>query len=222
MEMSPEAVDQIIEQLLPHIRSERWERIEEVVAKRTLKVIPVLENIYDRGNTSAVMRSAEAFGYSEFHIIENPETRFKTANRVTRGTDKWLDIYKFHSTKECVAGLKQRGFKIYATHLKATTSIDALDFSQAVAVVLGNEKNGISEEMAASCDGTFKVPMYGFAQSFNISVAAALCFYRIHQMREQQLGPQGDLDEHGKRSLLAWYLFKTIGQADKILTRKGL
>ncbi|MCB0341736.1 MAG: RNA methyltransferase [Pseudobdellovibrionaceae bacterium] len=202
--------DQVIEALSPQITARRLARMKEVVAERTYSFASVLENIYDRGNVSAVMRSAEAFGFMNFHIVEQPDARFKAANRVTQGTDKWLDIKKHASTSACVSQLRGYGYKIYATHLEASVPIDEVDFSQPTAVVFGNEKDGVSDEMLSACDGRIILPMHGFAQSFNISVAAAITFYHVYQARTAALGKSGDLSEQDQQILFARYIQKSV------------
>ncbi|MCB9026038.1 MAG: RNA methyltransferase [Bdellovibrionaceae bacterium] len=206
-----------IKKLEPFLTESRWDRIQNTIKNRTLNIVPVLEHIYDRGNISAVMRSAEAFGFINFHIVERPDGQFKTSNRVTQGTDKWLKIKKHKETKKCLGELKERGFKIYATHLNATVAIDEIDFTQASAVILGNEKEGVSEEALEMCDDTFIIPMFGFAQSFNISVAGALCFYHIHKYRLEKMGSSGDLCEKDAAKFTLEYMCKSIKGAEKIL-----
>ncbi|MCB0391225.1 MAG: RNA methyltransferase [Bdellovibrionales bacterium] len=208
-----------IDKLKPFLSESRWQRIQEVVAQRTLNIVPILEHIYDRGNISAVMRSAEAFGFVNFHVIDRPDGQFKPANRVSQGTDKWIRLKKHKNTTQCLTELKDKGFKIYATHLDATISIEEIDFSQPSAVILGNEKEGVSQEALAMCDHKFMIPMYGFAQSFNISVAGALCFYHIHNYRKQKLGSSGDLSEKDLAQFTLEYMCKSIKSAEQLLHR---
>ncbi len=215
-----QTLDQKIAALLPFVSEARMQKISEVVAGRTKNIVPVLENIYDRGNISAVMRSAEAFGFVDFNIIELQYSKFKSANRVTQGTDKWLNITKYQETKACLSDLKAKGFKIYATHLDATISIDDIDFTEPSAVILGNEKDGVSDEVLAMCDHKFIIPMAGFAQSFNISVAGALCFYHIHKYRQSKLGKNGDLSEQDLKELSLKYMHKSVRAAEKIINRE--
>jgi tRNA (guanosine-2'-O-)-methyltransferase len=103
------AAAEILQHLAPRLTPERWSKIQRVVDNRTCDVVPVLENIYDRGNTSAVFRSAEAMGFQVVHVIE-PGERFKEANRVTAGADKWLDVMRFKETKTSVDRLHAQFF----------------------------------------------------------------------------------------------------------------
>ena len=205
----------ILDLLGPQLTPERNKRILEVIQHRTFNVAVVCESIYDRGNISAAMRSAEAFGFAPFHVIETA-SKFKNANRVTRGSEKWLEIKKWKTTKECVSHLKSQGRKLIVTSLDANISIDEIDFSQSCAVVLGNEKEGVSEEMLAAADYRIKIPMYGFVQSFNISVAAALCLYHISQKRKQ-LNISSELNQTQEKILQALYTLRTLDSAEEQL-----
>ncbi|MCM2283089.1 MAG: RNA methyltransferase, partial [Bdellovibrionaceae bacterium] len=164
--------EDILELAAPYLTESRRARIDAVVAERTYSVVPVMENIYDRGNISAVMRSSEAMGFQSAHVIELNE-RFKEANRVTQGADKWLDVVRWKSTEDCVVSLKSQGYRVYATHLDAAVPIGEVDWSQPSAIVFGNEKDGVSQRLLELADQRIIIPMLGFVQSFNISVAAA-------------------------------------------------
>jgi tRNA (guanosine-2'-O-)-methyltransferase len=205
---------EVVERLTPHLTPSRVARIEQVIEQRTVSVAAVVEHIYDIGNISAVMRSAESFGFLPFHIIERPGSKYKMSDRISRGTEKWLDIKKYRETEACFDRLHAEGYKIFATDLDATTSIGEIDLSQKIAVVMGNEHAGISPVARERADGRIMLPMYGFAQSFNISVAAALVFSDIHRVRRQQLGQSGDLSPENKLALKAQYFLRTLQNAE--------
>lgn len=201
----------------PYLTPERQERIRIAVDERTCDVVPVLENIYDRGNISAVLRSAEAMGFQCGHVIEIGE-KFKSANRVTQGADKWLDIRKWKSTIECTRELKRLGYQILATHLDTKARpIDEMDFSRPTAIVFGNEKDGISPEMIAEADHTIIIPMRGFVQSFNISVAAAIALYHAASERRRKLGRHGDLSDEEKTILRADFSLRSSQNPDRLI-----
>lgn len=210
---------QILSILSEILTPERQAKIAKVVEERTYSVVPVLENIYDRGNTSAVLRSAEAMGFQAAHIIELGE-KFKSSNRVTSGADKWLDVVKWKSTVECVQHLKSKGYRVLATHLDSRAKpIHEIDFSTPVAWVLGNEKDGISEEMQEFADETVIIPMSGFVQSFNISVAGAISFYHIHRERVRLFGKNGDLTDEQKEILRAHFYLRTPDNPEQIIEK---
>ncbi len=198
------------------LTKERVQKIEKVVQNRTFDVAVVLESIYDRGNISAVMRTSEALGFVNFHVIETQE-KFKEANRVTQGSDKWVEVKKWKNTLEAVKNLKAQGFKLCVTTLEEAKPIDEIDFSEPVAFVLGNEKEGVSREMLEAADHRMIIPMQGFVQSFNISVAGAIGLYHIQQDRRRRLGKISELDQEQRDILKAYYGLRTQDSAKESL-----
>lgn len=207
---------EVIEALAPYLTEHRQEKIARVVRQRTYTVTPVLEGLYDRGNVSAVIRSAEAMGFQSVHVIETA-AKFKEANRVTQGAEKWLDVIRWRSTAACVERLRQGGYRILAAHVDKAEPIDAYDFSEPAAIVFGNEHEGLSEEVLDTADGRLMIPMSGFTRSFNISVAAALILYHVRSRREAKLGAQGDLTEDEQRCLTAAYYLRCVKYAEHVL-----
>ncbi len=200
---------EVIELLSSQLTRERRARIAEVIASRTYTIAPVLEGLYDRGNASAVLRSAEALGYQAVHLIETNKA-FKKANRVTQGAEKWLDVIRWRDTASCVRHLREHGYRIVAACLEDAVPIGTLRFDQPAAIVFGNEMRGVSEELLEGADARVMIPMDGFTRSFNISVAAALCLYHIQQDRARRLGQQGDLDHETRRALTASYYLRSV------------
>lgn len=198
---------------------ERRARIEQVVSERSTSIIPVCEDLFDRGNVSAVLRSAEAFGLGEVHLIQTHE-KFKESQRTTAGADKWLEIRQWKKTRDCILHLKERGYQIVATHLAPkSVPLHDLDFSQPTAIVLGNEKEGVSPELVALADHCAIIPMRGFVQSFNISVAASLSFYVASRQREQKRGRFGDLSPEHQERLKATFALRTLDSGVATLQR---
>lgn len=205
--------EDVTSRLQKHMTDERFAKIEQVTKKRTLDLIVVLEDIYDRGNASAVMRSADGMGVQNVHMVK-PTDKFKESARVTQGADKWLDVKEWKSTTDCVQEIKTSGYQLIVTHLESATPIEEIDFSIPTAVVLGNEKRGVTEEMAAAADKCIIIPMAGFTQSFNISVAGALLLYHIR--RAVANGPS-DVSAEEAKILQALYCLKSVDSAEKIL-----
>lgn len=211
--------DQIIDGLAPHMTDHRRELLAEVVSRRTYSVVPVLDSIYDRGNISAVFRSAEALGYQHVHVIECQEG-FKPANRVTQGADKWLDATKWKEPRPCLEQLQAQGYQIVATQLGADKPIHEVDFTQRpTAIVFGNERDGVSPETLEAADETVMIPMKGFVESFNISVAAALALFHIMQARDAA-GGHSDLSAEQQRLLLATYYTRSYENYVDVLLHK--
>lgn len=208
----------VLDKIGPLLTPERREKIQRVVSARNFETAVVLEGIYDRGNISAVMRTAEGLGYGNFHVIETQE-KFKEANRVTQGADKWVEVQKWKQTSACVKSLKDQGYKIFVTHLDAKAKpLHEFDFSGKCALVLGNEKEGVSPEMIAAADERIIIPMSGFVQSFNISVAGALSLYHISQDRLKRKGTNSSLTQVEQDILSAHYYMRTQDSSYQYLT----
>ena len=154
------------------------------------------------------------------HEAHDDGVRYKTSERTTQGADKWLDVHHWPSPQPCIDHLKAQGYTLVVTHLdEASVPIDAIDFTQKTALVFGNERDGASEMMVALADQTCVVPMAGFTQSFNISVAAAVCLYHARQDRLHRQGYQGDLTDAQREHLRAHWYMKSVRSARQILTR---
>lgn len=215
--LSPAAV---AERLAPYLTEARRARIEEVLRARTYTVATVVEGLINTGNVSAVMRSAEALGYQAFHVVTGGD-RFKHSARTASGADKWLDVFAWPSPEACVAQLRQDGYRIVVTHLDETSvPIREVDFTQKTALVFGNERDGVSEAMVAHSDVRCVIPMVGFVESFNISVAAAVSLYHAYHDRLTRQGHHGDLTEAERARLRAVYYMRSVRKAYQILRRE--
>ena len=193
-------ISQLEQEVESLVTPERRRRIVEVLRERTRNIIPVLENIYDSGNINAVLRSAEGLGYQESHIIESTQT-FSYSKRVTRGAHRWLDTRRWSDTTECIRYLKTRGYRIIATQLTDSVPIHSIDFTIPTVICFGNEAEGVSEALSEMADARCHIPMVGFSESFNISVAAALALQHIRTDRIHRQGFHGDLGWQDKKQL---------------------
>lgn len=167
----------------------RAEKIERVMKNRHEGII-VLEDIHDPHNAAAVWRSADAFGFGKIYLIFNKEVKFnpKKIGKETSGSaNKWLDFEIFSSAEECFQKLKEQGYKIYATVLdKEARDLSLSDFryQKKVAIVLGNEHRGLSEEAIKMADEKIYIPMLGMVQSLNLSVTAGICMWEYVRQRQ--------------------------------------
>ncbi len=207
---------QIIDLLADQISEDRRERIDKVVAGRTCSVVPVMENLHDLGNVAAVLRSAEGMGYQVAHRIDD-QSSHKTSRRITQGADKWMDVAQWRSAMPCVEALKEQGYRVVATDLEADVELGELDFTQKTALVFGNELEGVSQKVLDAADVRTMIPIQGFVQSFNISVAAALILYEARRQRIERLGGQGDLDAEQRRILRAHFYIRAANRPRRLL-----
>jgi len=143
----------------------------------------VLEDIYQAHNASAVVRTADLLGIQDMHIIEN-RNKYTVNPDVTLGSSKWVDMHRYReaagNTMRCVHKLKEQGYRIVVTSPHApevTPATIALD--RPMAFCFGTELTGASEELIANADMQLRIPMYGFTESYNISVSAAIVLYTV-------------------------------------------
>jgi tRNA (guanosine-2'-O-)-methyltransferase len=195
----------------------RKERIEEVLAHRTRTLTVVLDRLEDHFNMAAVLRTCEGMGIQEVHIVKNPLVPWTPNWKVTQGCDKWLDLHRYDDFASCSAALKARGFKVLVSAIReGGKSLFEVDFSQKVALVFGNERFGVSDEVLALADGVFWIPMFGFTQSFNISAAASACISRAVAWRLERMGKIGDLTADETTELREKFFKLSVKQRKRI------
>ncbi|SFV28004.1 TrmH family RNA methyltransferase [Thermoflavifilum thermophilum] len=166
---------------------ERIARIKSVISHRQFDLTVVMENVFDPHNISAVMRSCDAVGVQELYVLNTriPPHK-KWGAKSSASAAQWLTIHTFTDVQTCFAALRKKYQKIYTTHLSSTSvSLYDLDLTQSVALVFGNEAEGVSEEVCRYADGNFLIPQVGMVKSLNISVACAVTLYEAFRQRWQ-------------------------------------
>jgi len=155
---------------------------KERVKTRTRFLTLALEDIYQPQNASAVMRTCDCFGVQDIHIIEN-RNEWEYNPEVERGSSKWLSISRYNSNPDnsatCVQTLKSNGYEIVATTPHSEFTIDSFIPKKPLALVMGTEKKGVSDTVLKEADHLLSIPMVGFTESLNLSVAAAICIHQI-------------------------------------------
>ena len=215
------APERIISLLQPHMTDRRLERIREVVGNRTRTVTPVVEGLVNTGNVSAVMRSAEALGYQDFHVVAGDNERYKHSQRTAGGAQKWLDVWRWDDPASFAASMHEAGYRLVATHLHAdTVPIRELDFTEPTALIFGNEEAGVSDAMMDEVDTACVVPLPGFTESFNVSVAAAVSLYHAQQDRLNRQDCHADLSKEKQRRLVARFCLRSVTEPEQIIQRK--
>lgn len=195
----------------------RLERIERVLEERTRTVTVVLDRLEDAFNMAAVLRSCEAFGLQDVHVIRNPDAPFKPNATVTQGCDKWLDVHLHQDFASCASALRAAGYRVLASALRDdASSLYALRFDTPVALVFGNERFGVSDEVLAHSDGTFVIPMRGFVQSLNISAAVSATVSYAVGWRMQHLGKTGDLTDPERAALREQFQMRSVKQRGRL------
>lgn len=158
--------------------------IQRALEYRTRYLTVAVENSTNPHNASAVVRSCDIFGVQDMHVIQSNEA-FKALNAVAKGASKWINLYRYETTASCIEQLKKDGYRIVATtpHERGYT-LSELPIQHKTALFFGTEITGISDEVVERADDFVTIPMFGFTESFNISVSVAICLYdvimRIH------------------------------------------
>jgi tRNA (guanosine-2'-O-)-methyltransferase len=202
---------------------DRKERIDRAVAGRTRTLTVVLEAFCDPQNVNAVLRTCEAFGVQEVHVVLGPMKPYDRNKKISQNADKWLDVVRWKSTPECLLALRARGFALYATHLgEGSRPLGELPFDASVALVFGNERRGVSDEALALADARYAIPMRGFVQSLNVSVAAAVSVAHAVERRERERGRHGDLDDADAAALRERFYALAVRQRARIAKAERL
>ncbi len=162
----------------------RLNRLVKAAGSRQATLRLVLENIHDSHNVSAIMRSCDATGVQNVGLLYTIESFPKLSRVTSSSANKWIDVQKYKTEKECCDELHNLGFKIYASMLdENAVDLYDLDLTEPVAIVMGNEKRGVSPELQNLVDKTFYIPMRGMVQSLNVSVASAVILYEAQRQR---------------------------------------
>lgn len=200
--------------------------IEKVLEQRTRYVTVVLENIYQSQNASAVIRTCECMGLQDVHIVEDT-AKYQLNIRVLKGSNKWLNLRRYktrqvNNTEACFNQLRSEGYRILvADPAEDGISINDVDVTKGkLALVFGNELHGASEYSLAHGDQKVRIPMFGFTESFNISVSVAICLSTILEKLRASGMFIGLSDEEKQSIRLAWY--RKIVRRSDILEREFL
>jgi tRNA (guanosine-2'-O-)-methyltransferase len=193
----------LLNHLLEFISENKKMKFDQVIQFRTRYLTIVLEDIFQPHNASAVLRSCDCFGIQDVHIIEN-SNKYQINPKVALGSSQWLNLFRYnsaeHNTRACLQHLKNTGYSIVAAspHEQGYT-IDNLPLDQKTAIIFGTEMQGLTNEALVMSDDFVKISMYGFTESFNISVSVALCLYRLSEKLRSseiswQLNPEDAID----------------------------
>ena len=215
---------QLINYLKEFITEEKFELFQQIIENRTSYLTVVLEDIYQPQNASAVLRTCDCYGIQNVHIIEN-ENDYRLNPDVTLGSDKWLNLHKYnsesHNTAKAINKLRSEGYRIIATalHESEPVLLPDLDLSKGkCAIFLGSELNGLSDIALKYADEYLKIPMYGFTESFNISVSAAIILSHLTEKLKSSEINWKLTGEEKYNTLLMW-LRKSIKKVELIVEK---
>lgn len=208
-------------ELLAHLESlltpERRELYQKVLDQRTDHFTVAIQDVYQLHNTSAVIRSCDVFGIQNIHVIEEVN-RKKIDREIAMGAQKWVDVNRYTSTKDCLGELRKQGYRIVATSPHKGIPLQDFDISRKAALFFGSEKNGISEEVMDAAEDFLQIPMVGFTESLNISVSAAIILQELSfRLRRSEL--EWQFSEEEKMEKRYEWAIRTIKSADQVIER---
>jgi tRNA (guanosine-2'-O-)-methyltransferase len=221
----PKRTEQLLAFFEPLIRPERWAKMQQVLDFRTRHIAVAVEDIYQAHNASAVLRTCECLGFQDLHVIENHHG-FKTNDQIALGSDEWMSVYGWEcrdllsGTERCIKHLKNKGYQIAATTLSADAMLPTLvPLDQPLALFFGTEKAGLSPFVLDQADLRIKVPMYGFTQSFNVSVSAALCLQTLRNRLSDELPRTWQLSKNCRNKLLIEWINGIVKNPKMLIKR---
>ena len=210
----------IIEYLKEFVSQERYSRIQDIARKRTRHLSIVVENLFQSHNMSAILRTAECLGIQDVHIIEH-DFEYEISRQVSMGSQKWLSIYRYNNVEDtvlsCLQSLKEKGYKIVATlPCEQEHFLDDISIETKSAFLFGTELNGLTPKAIAMADEFVKIPMYGFTESYNVSVSVGLTMMSINERLRKSLIDWSLSSEEILDLELDW-LKKSIKDSDNIV-----
>jgi tRNA (guanosine-2'-O-)-methyltransferase len=200
----------VIAMLEPLVLERRRQRILQVAGARLASVTVVFDAPHDPFNGAAVLRTCEAFGVHRVHVVERRES-FLAAGSVTRNAHKWLDVRAHKGAAAAIAELRAAGMRLVGAHPEGKLLPADLSAIARLAIVVGNERDGITDDLMAACDDTVRVPMRGMVESLNVSVTCAVL------LSHATVGRPGDLDEAARTQLYARGLYFSVQRAQEVL-----
>lgn len=161
----------------------RFERINKILLRRQMDLTVCLEHVHKPQNISAVLRTCDAVGIHEVNMVWNAQTRMRRGTAM--GSQKWVRRRRHESIEEAVGHFRANNMQVLVSHLSEdAVDFRSIDYTKPTAIILGQEKQGASEESIALADHEIVIPMYGMVQSLNVSVAGALILYEAERQRQ--------------------------------------
>jgi len=201
------------------VSDHKIQRMNDVLAMRTRQIVVVLEDIYHSHNASAVLRSCDCFGIQDVYTVEN-RNRLSISKSISMNSHKWLTINRFKNRtgNNLVSGineLKSYGYKIAAATPHAGMTINELPVDAKLALLFGSEKEGLTGEALEISDFSFRIPMYGFTESFNLSVSVALSLFELTGRLRNTVNNWKLTDLEKEKLLLEW-LIRTVRAGNRL------
>ncbi|HEX7604035.1 MAG TPA: RNA methyltransferase [Polyangiaceae bacterium] len=205
--------ERVIALLEPLVLERRRDRLLQVIEQRLGSVTVLFDAPHDPHNGAAVVRTCEAFGVQTLHVVQRKET-FLAASSVSKGAEKWVDVLTYDGPAGALAAVRADSMEMVGAHPDGELAPEDLAGIPRLCLVLGNERDGITADLAAACTRRVRVPMRGFIDSLNVSVTAAILLSHATKNRP------GDLDAATRRRLFARGLYFSVPKADQVLAER--
>ncbi|MBT8265869.1 MAG: RNA methyltransferase [Bacteroidia bacterium] len=208
----------LLEHLESYLTEKRRARFYQVLSQRTKHFTVAIEDVYQLHNTSAVIRSCDVFGIQDVHIIEERNSK-RIDREIAMGSQKWVDLHRYHSAEDCLTELRAQNYQIVATtpH-KDDCQLSDFDISRKSCFFFGRETEGLSDLILNEADCFLNIPMVGFTESLNISVSAAIILQELtSKLKKSDVSWQLSENEQIEKRL-DWCK-KTIKSIDSIIER---
>lgn len=208
------------ELLGPFLATERLERLRSVLSLRTRHVTALVEKVHDPHNIAACVRSCDAFGIQDLHLVPSEGVPLLLSREVSIGAQRWLTIHRHPNTRAAIRCIRDAGYRIVTTDLDpeaAPRYVSELDISQPTCIAFGTERDGISDELHAAADGRVRIPMVGFSQSLNISVAFAITMHDLRRALDALPADTIALEETAEARILDRWVVEDTPRARAVL-----
>jgi tRNA (guanosine-2'-O-)-methyltransferase len=223
--MEPMLQQKLLQELENLVSPNKKILIDQALMNRSRYLTVVLENIQKPHNASAVLRTIECLGIQEFYMIEG-EKEYKANPGIVKGAIKWVDVHRFgaantDNTAHCMQLLRQKGYRIAVTSPHSQGYYpEELPLDEPVALFFGNEQEGLSETALQGADYHVRIPMWGFTESYNLSVSASICVYTLMQRLRASDLPWRLREDEQQALRLHWY--RKLVQRSDLLERQLL
>ncbi|MEO9531493.1 MAG: RNA methyltransferase [Crocinitomicaceae bacterium] len=210
----------MLSQFYEHISENKQFLFEKIIQDRTKHITIALENLFQPHNAAAVLRSCDCFGIQDVHIIENDNV-YEPNKEIDMGSSKWLDLHKYneleHNTVAAIQDLKSKGYQVIATTPHTNDcSIEELDITKPTALLFGTESTGLTQTAMDHSDGFVRLPMYGFTESYNISVSVALALFSVTQRIRENSEINWQLSPEEQTAIKLDWVKKVVKHGEKV------
>jgi len=210
----------MLQQFYEHISENKKNLFEKIILDRTKHITIALENLFQPHNAAAVLRSCDCFGVQDVHIIEN-DNKYAPNKEIDMGSSKWLNLHKYneqeHNTVAAIQSLKKRGYQIIATTPHTNDcQIDELDISKPTALLFGTEATGLTQTALDHSDGFVRLPMYGFTESYNISVSVALALFNLTERMRKTPDLDWQLSKEEQTAIKLQWAKKVVKKSETV------